>query len=317
MATRSNVKTKKKAGAAKGNLVEFGKGRSRTQQEPRPPFPKQHQPKPGIEAEVEPRPKYEAPLYRGAEKLKDKVALITGGDSGIGRAVAVLYAREGADVAVVYLPEEQQDAEETQRAVEEEGRRCLLIGGDVTDAEFCREAVEATVEELGKLDILVNNAAFQQHQESLDDLSEEQFEHTFRTNIFGYFNMAKAALAHMKAGAAIVNTGSITGLQGSAKLLDYSSTKGAIHAFTKSLAQNLVEKKIRVNCVAPGPVWTPLNIADKPAEEAAEHGKKTPMERPAQPEEVAPAYVFFASEADSSYITGEVLTLLGGETTAA
>jgi NAD(P)-dependent dehydrogenase (short-subunit alcohol dehydrogenase family) len=218
---------------------------------------------------------------------------------------------------VVYLPEEQQDAEETQRAVEQEGRRCLLIAGDVTDPEFCRDAVEQTVEEFGKLDILVNNAAFQQHQESIEELSDEQFEHTFQTNIFGYFRMAKAALAHMKPGAAIVNTGSVTGLQGSAKLLDYSSTKGAIHAFTKSLAQNLVEKKIRVNCVAPGPVWTPLNIADKPAEEAAEHGKKTPMERPAQPEEVAPAYVFFASEADSSYITGEVLTLLGGETTAA
>jgi NAD(P)-dependent dehydrogenase (short-subunit alcohol dehydrogenase family) len=321
MPTRSNTKANKKKNGnpAKGKLVDFGsrsKAR-RPQHEPKPPFPKQHQQKPGIEAEIEPRPKYEAPLYRGAEKLKDKVALITGGDSGIGRAVAVLYAREGADVAVVYLPEEQQDAEETQRAVEQEGRRCLLIAGDVTDPEFCRDAVEQTVEEFGKLDVLVNNAAFQQHQESIEELSEEQFEHTFQTNIFGYFRMAKAALAHMKPGAAIVNTGSVTGLQGSAKLLDYSSTKGAIHAFTKSLAQNLVEKKIRVNCVAPGPVWTPLNISDKPAEEAAEHGKKTPMERPAQPEEVAPAYVFFASEADSSYITGEVLTLLGGETTAA
>jgi len=319
MATRSTTKSKKKtASATKGKLVEFGsRGKAHTQQEPKPPFPKQHQQKPGIEAEVEPRPKYKAPRYRGADKLKDKIALITGGDSGIGRAVAVLYAREGADVAVVYLPEEQQDAEETQGAVEEEGRRCLLIAGDVTDPEFCREAVNTTVDELGKLDILVNNAAFQQHQESVEELSEEQFEHTFRTNIFGYFYMVKAAVAHMKAGAAIINTGSITGMEGSAKLLDYSSTKGAIHAFTKSLAQNLVEKKIRVNCVAPGPVWTPLNIADKEAEKAAEHGKDVPMERPAQPEEVAPAYVFFASEADSSYITGEVLTLLGGETTAA
>ncbi len=317
MASRTNVKPRnKKQPAAKGKVVEFG-NKPRTQKEPKPPFPKQHQQKPGIEAKIEPRPKYEAPHYRGADKLKDRVALITGGDSGIGRAVAVLYAREGADVAIVYLEEEQQDAEETRQAVEEEGRRCLLIPGDVTDPGFCREAVEQTVEEFGKLDILVNNAAFQQHQESLEELSEKQFEHTFRTNIFGYFYMAKAAIAHMKAGAAIVNTGSITGLQGSAKLLDYSSTKGAIHAFTKSLAQNLVKKKIRVNCVAPGPVWTPLNIADKPAEEAGEHGKDVPMERPAQPEEVAPAYVFFASEADSSYITGEVLTLLGGETTAA
>jgi NAD(P)-dependent dehydrogenase (short-subunit alcohol dehydrogenase family) len=193
----------------------------------------------------------------------------------------------------------------------------MLISGDVSDSEFCRQAVKETLETFGKLDILVNNAAFQQHQESLEDLDEEQWEHTFRTNIFGYFYMAKAALPHMKAGGAIVNTGSITGLEGSAQLLDYASTKGAIHAFTKSLAQNLVERKIRVNCVAPGPVWTPLNVADKPAGDAAEHGKDIPMGRPAQPEEVAPAFVFFASEADSSYITGEVLTLLGGETAAA
>jgi NAD(P)-dependent dehydrogenase (short-subunit alcohol dehydrogenase family) len=266
---------------------------------------------------MEPRPRYKAPLYKGSDKLLDKVALITGGDSGIGRSVAVLYAREGADVALVFLPEEKQDAEETAQAIEKEGRRCILVPGDVSDPDFCREAVEQTVDELGKLDILVNNAAFQQHQESLEDLSEEQWEKTFRTNIFGYFYMAKAALPHLKEGSAIVNTGSITGLQGNQNLLDYASTKGAIHAFTKSLAQNLVEKKIRVNCVAPGPVWTPLNIADKPAEKAGEHGKETPLERPAQPEEVAPAYVFFASEADSSYITGEVLTLLGGETTAA
>jgi NAD(P)-dependent dehydrogenase (short-subunit alcohol dehydrogenase family) len=187
----------------------------------------------------------------------------------------------------------------------------------VKDPRFCHAAVEQTVEEFGQLDILVNNAAFQQHQDSIEEITEKQWENTFRTNIFGYFYMAKAALPHLKPGSAIVNTGSVTGLQGNKELLDYASTKGAIHAFTKSLAQNLVEKKIRVNCVAPGPVWTPLNIADKPAEKAAEHGKATPMERPAQPEEVAPAFVFFASEADSSYITGEVLTLLGGETTAA
>jgi NAD(P)-dependent dehydrogenase (short-subunit alcohol dehydrogenase family) len=319
MPPRTNSRrNKKEASTGKGELVEFGnRNKARLRQEPKPPFPKQHQEKPGIEAKIEPRPKYEAPLYRGSEKLKGKVALITGGDSGIGRAVAVLYAREGADVAIVYLPQEQQDAEETQRAVEKEGRSCLLVPGDVTQPDFCRKAVKNTVEEFGQLDILVNNAAFQQHQESLAELSEEQFEHTFRTNIFGYFYMAKAAIGHMKPGSAIVNTGSITGLKGSARLLDYSATKGAIHAFTKSLAQNLVKKKVRVNCIAPGPVWTPLNIADKPAEEAAEHGGKVPMERPAQPEEVAPAYVFFVSNADSSYITGEVLTLLGGETTAA
>jgi NAD(P)-dependent dehydrogenase (short-subunit alcohol dehydrogenase family) len=317
MARRSTAQKRASKSESKGKLMAFETKRKAQQKEPKPPFPKQHQPHPGIEADVEPRPKYKAALYRGADKLLDKVALITGGDSGIGRAVAMLYAREGADIAVVFLPVEEKDAQETAKAVEDEGRRCVLIPGDVKDPDFCREAVEQTVEELGRLDILVNNAAFQQHQESIEDITEEQWENTFRTNIFGYFHMVKAALPHLKPGSAIVNTGSITGLQGSKELLDYASTKGAIHAFTKSLAQNLVEKKIRVNCVAPGPVWTPLNIVDKPPEKVAEHGKTTPMERPAQPEEVAPAFVFFASEADSSYITGEVLTLLGGETTAA
>jgi NAD(P)-dependent dehydrogenase (short-subunit alcohol dehydrogenase family) len=301
----------------KGKLVEFQNKNKRRQEKPKPPFPRQHQQKPGEESEIDPRPRYEAPGYRRSEKLKDKVALITGGDSGIGRAVAVLYSREGADVAIIYLAEEQRDAEETREAVEAEGRHCLLIPGDVSNAKFCRWAVQQVVDEYGKLDILVNNAAFQQHQKSIEELTEEQFEKTFRTNIFGYFFMAKAAIPHLKAGGAIVNTGSITGLQGSKALLDYSATKGAIHAFTKSLAQNLVEKKIRVNCVAPGPVWTPLNVADQKAKDVAEFGSDTPMQRPAQPEEIAPAYVFFASEADSSYVTGEVLTLLGGETTAA
>jgi len=287
------------------------------QEEPRPPFPKQHQERPGLEEKIKPRPRYKAPMYRAAGKLARKVALISGGDSGIGRAVAVLYAREGADVAIVYLPEEQTDAEETRRAVEAEGRKCVLLPGDVQDPEFCREAVAQTVKKLGKLDVLVNNAAYQQHQEKIEHLDIGQFERTFRTNIFGYFYMARAAIKHLKQGGAIINTGSITGLEGNAQLLDYASTKGAIHAFTKSLAQSLVERGIRVNCVAPGPVWTPLNVADKPPEQAAEHGQKVPMERPAQPEEVAPAYVFFASEGDSSYITGEVLTLLGGQTTAA
>lgn len=284
---------------------------------PKPPFPPQHQPKPGLESRIQPRPRYKAPAYRGSEKLNGRVALITGGDSGIGRAVAVLYAREGAEIAIVYLPEEQSDAEETRDAVAAEGQRCLLLPGDVRDAKFCKRAVEQVVNELGRLDVLVNNAAFQQHQKSIEDISDEQFEKTFRTNIFGYFYMARAAVPHLKRGSAIINTGSITGLQGSKELLDYSATKGAIHAFTKSLAQSLVEKQIRVNCVAPGPIWTPLNVADKEATKAGKHGEETPMERPGQPEEVAPAYVFFASSADSSYITGEVLTLLGGETTAA
>lgn len=301
----------------KGKLVEFQNKNKTGQEKPKPPFPSQHQQKPGEESNIHPRPRYEAPAYRGAEKLKDKVALITGGDSGIGRAVAVLYAREGADVAIVYLGEEQRDAEETRKAVEAEGRACMLIPGDVSDPKFCRWAVKQVLDEYGRLDILVNNAAFQQHQKSIEELTEEQFEKTFHTNIFGYFFMAKAAIPHLKTGSAIVNTGSITGLQGSKALLDYSATKGAIHAFTKSLAQSLVDRKIRVNCVAPGPVWTPLNVADQKAEDVAEFGSDTPMERPAPPEEIAPAYVFFASEADSSYVTGEVLTLLGGETTAA
>jgi NAD(P)-dependent dehydrogenase (short-subunit alcohol dehydrogenase family) len=306
----------KKGGRAGGAKKSASSKVNVRQQQPKSPMPAQHQAKPGIEAALSPRPEYQAPLYKGSGKLEGKAALITGGDSGIGRAVAVLYAREGADVSIVYLPEEHEDAEETLRAVEEEGRRALLIPGDVRDPEFCRQAVEKTVGEFGHLDILVNNAAFQQHQKSLEDITEEQLDMTFKTNIYGYFHMAKAALTHLKEGAVIINTGSITGLEGSKELLDYSATKGAIHAFTKSLAQNLVERKIRVNCIAPGPVWTPLNPSDKPAEKIPEFGADTPMKRPGQPEEMAPAYVFFASEADSSYITGEVLTLLGGDTTA-
>jgi NAD(P)-dependent dehydrogenase (short-subunit alcohol dehydrogenase family) len=285
-------------------------------EEPKSPMPAQHQRKPGIESKLDPRPRYEAPKYRGAGKLNRKVALITGADSGIGRAVAVLFAREGADVAFTYLPEEESDARETLEAIESEGRTAFSISGDLQNPEFCSRAVEQTVAKLGKLDILVNNAAHQQHQERLEDISEEQWDRTFKTNIYGYFRMTKAALPHLKKGSAIVNTGSITGLEGSKELLDYAATKGAIHAFTKSLAQNLVDKGIRVNCVSPGPVWTPLNPSDQPAKDVAKFGADTPMGRPAQPEEIAPAFVYFASEIDSSYVTGEILTLLGGETTA-
>jgi NAD(P)-dependent dehydrogenase (short-subunit alcohol dehydrogenase family) len=288
--------------------------RTEEQTQPAPPFPEQkRQEKPGLESEIAPRPEYQAPLYKGAGKLRGKAALITGGDSGIGRAVAILYAREGADVAIVYLPQEQSDAEETRNAIQSEGRRALLIPGDISQSKFCRDAVEKTVREFGKLDILVNNAAYQQNQEELVDISEEQWDRTFRTNIYGYFYMTKAAMPHLKRGSAVVNCSSVTGLRGSKHLLDYSSTKGAINAFTKSLAQNLVQKGIRVNAVAPGPVWTPLNVTDKPSDDLKSLGEKVPMKRPAQPEEIAPAFVFLASESDSSYITGEIITLLGGE----
>ncbi|HET6628792.1 MAG TPA: SDR family oxidoreductase [Woeseiaceae bacterium] len=283
---------------------------------PKPPFPPQDLEQPGLESRMDPEPRYEADSYRPAGKLEGKAALITGGDSGIGRAVAVMYAREGADVALVYLDEEQEDADTTRREIERCGRKALLIPGDVKDAEFCRRAVEQTVERFGRLDVLVNNAAFQKHRKSLGDIPLEQFERTFRTNIFGYFYMARFAVPHMQPGSSIVNTGSITGLEGSKSLIDYSATKGAIHAFTKSLAQNLVQSGIRVNCVAPGPVWTPLNPAEHGDEAIREFGAKTPMGRPAQPEEIAPAYVYFASNADSGYVTGHVLPQLGGETVA-
>jgi NAD(P)-dependent dehydrogenase (short-subunit alcohol dehydrogenase family) len=287
--------------------------------EPKPPFPEQKQSKPGIEEDLKPRPKYQAPKYKAAGKLNGLAALITGGDSGIGRAVAVLYAREGADVAITALPVERRDADETRRAVEAEGRRCLVIEGDLTDAAVCREAVDRTAKEFGRLDILVSNAAHQNRKPDLADVDDAEWDRTFKTNIYAYFWLVKAALPHMKAGAAIIATGSIVGIQGSAELPDYSATKGAIHALTKTLAQNLIKRGIRVNCVAPGPVWTPLNVADQghSAEKIAEFGKKTPLGRPAQPEEIAPAYVFLASDADSSFITGVVLPALGGETVGA
>ena len=274
-------------------------------------FAEQHQEKPGHEAELEPAPMYEAPEYKGSEKLRDMVALITGGDSGIGRAVAVLYAREGADVAIAYL-DEHEDAEETRRAVEAEGRRCIAIAGDVADPAFCEAAVKQTIDTFGHLDILVNNAAFQEHVNALEDLSEEHFDRTIKTNLYGYFHMAKAAVPHMKPGSSIVMTGSVTGIAGNKHLLDYSMTKGGIHAFARSLAAHLIERGIRVNVVAPGPVWTPLNPADRPPEQVAKFGAQTPMRRAAQPEEIAPAFVFMAAPSCSSYITGEILPIIGG-----
>src|SRR2546425_3702573 len=285
--------------------------------EPKPPFPRQHQPAPGLESKVKPRPRYQAEAYKAAGKLKGKTALITGGDSGIGRAVALLYAREGARVAITYLPEEQSDADETRRIVEAAGAQCLLLCGDLTDPKFCSDAVEATVRGLGGLDILVSNAAQQSRKESLNELTDADLDRTFRTNVYAYFRLARAALKHMKSGAAIIATSSVTGIKGSKELPDYSATKGAINAFTKTLAQALIDRGIRVNAVAPGPVWTPLNPSDAGAspEKVAQFGASKPMGRPAQPEDLAPAYVFLASNADSSYISGTVLQVMGGETT--
>ncbi len=283
---------------------------------PKPPFPPQDMEPPGLEDEMTPGPRFEAPAYRAAGKLEGKVALVTGGDSGIGRAVAVLFAREGADVALVYLHEEQKDADDTKNEIESHNRRVLLIPGDVSSPDFCADAVARVLSGLGRLDILVNNAAYQKHRADVADVSVEQWENTFDTNVLGYFLMSKHALEHLPAGGAIINTGSITGLEGSPALLDYASTKGAIHAFTKSLAKNVVERGIRVNCVAPGPVWTPLNPAERSDEDIKDFGAGTPLGRPAQPEEIAPSFVFFASAADSGYISGHVLPLLGGDTTA-
>lgn len=291
--------------------------RPQMQQEPKPPFPEQKQSGTGIEAELDPKPRYEGSRYKPAGKLEGKCALITGGDSGIGRAVAVMYAREGADVAISYLAQEQRDADETRRAVEAEGRRCVLLPGDLAKTKFANELVDKAVKELGRLDILVSNAAHQNRKKSLEELEDEELETTFQVNILACIRLCRASLRHMKPGAAIIITSSETGIMGSKELPDYSATKGAINAFTKTLAQNVLEKGIRVNAIAPGPVWTPLNPADDgmtPAK-VAKFGQQAPIGRPAQPEELAPSYVFLASDADSSYITGIVLQVMGGETT--
>lgn len=272
--------------------------------------PQQQARQPGVESEMEPRPRAEEREHHGSGKLRGKVALVTGGDSGIGRAVAVAFAKEGADIAVVYL-DEHRDAGETKRLVEKEDRRCILIAGDVGQDAFCREAVERTASEFGKLDILINNAGEQHPQDSIEKLSTEQLERTFRTNIFSFFFMVKAALKHLKPGSTIVNTTSVTAYKGSAHLLDYSATKGAIVAFTRSLALNLIEKGIRVNAVAPGPIWTPLIPSTFPTEKVEHFGANTPMKRPGEPVEVATCFVFLASE-DSSYIAGQVLHPNGG-----
>lgn len=289
------------------------------QSEPTPPQKAQKLSKPGLEHEMKEKPRWMAPKYKPAGKLEGKVALITGGDSGIGRAVAYLYALEGADVCINYLPEEEKDAQITKEAIEGEGRRCLTIAGDLREKSFCQNLVDRTVKELGQLDILVSNAAWQNRKESIEDITEEEWRRTFQTNMDAYFFLCQAAVKYMRPGSSIISTSSEVAIVGSEKLLDYSSTKGAMIAFTKSLAQNLIKKGIRVNSVAPGPVWTPLNPADEGADKKKikEFGKSQPIGRAAQPEEIAPAYVFLASDADSSYISGIVLEEMGGLTAAA
>ena len=305
---KASVRAGKKPKASNGHEKPPVQAGTRAQPER---MPAQHLDKPGDEHALRLQPRFLAPDYVGSGKLEGMGTIVTGGDSGIGRAVAVLFAREGADVAIVYL-DEHEDARETKRWVEKEGRRCILLPGDVKDTAFCKRAVEETVAAFGRLDVLVNNAAFQQHAGSLEDITDAQLEETLQTNIGGYFHMARAALPHMKEGGSIVNNGSETALFGSKELLDYSATKGAIHAFTKSLASSLLELGIRVNAVAPGPVWTPLNPADRPADKVAEFGARSDMGRPAQPEEISPAFVFLASPVTASYISGAILPVMGG-----
>ena len=282
-------------------------------EKPRPPFPAQHQEPPGLEEEMKPLPQYQGKEYKPSGKLINKTALITGGDSGIGRAVAFMFAREGANVAITYLPEESQDAQMIRQEIEKLKKQCLCLEGDVADSSFCKEAVEKTVRELGGLDILVNNAATMLQNTSIDTISDEDIERIFRVNMFSYFYMVRSALKHMKRGSSIINTGSIVGSRGGDRMTEYAATKGANHAFTKSLAKELLPRGIRVNCVAPGPVWTPLQAAYQSEESIVHFGEQNPMGRPGQPDELAPIYVFLASNADSSYMSGEIIFVTGGD----
>jgi len=308
---QSAIDDKEAAGQEKAEVE--GAVQAGARRYPEPPFPEQHQRKPGDEAALDPAPLYDAPFYKGSGKLDGMAAVITGGDSGIGRAVAVLFGREGCDVVIGHL-DEDKDAEETKGAVEAEGRRCVVIKGDVADPAVSEALVRAALDSFGRLDVVVPNAAFQEHVNRLEDLTFEHFDRTLKTNLYGYFNLVKAAVPHLKPGGSIVMTGSVTGLMGNEQLLDYSMTKGGIHAFARSLGTHLAPRGVRVNVVAPGPVWTPLNPADKDAESTAQFGSQTVMKRPAQPEEIAPAFVFLASPQTSSFITGEILPIIGGYT---
>jgi len=300
-----------KAGKGDDDEKQGGAVQAGARHYPEPPFPRQHQTKPGNEAALDPAPMYDAPFWKGSGKLEGFAAIITGADSGIGRSVAVLFAREGCDIVICHL-DEDGDAAATKAAVEAEGRRAIVLKGDVADPAFSRMAVDETLRAFGRIDVVVPNAAFQEHVQAFEDLTFAHFDRTLKTNLYGYFNLTQAAVPHMKAGGAIVMTGSVTGILGNKDLLDYSMTKGGIHAFARSLGTHLAPRGIRVNVVAPGPVWTPLNPADKQAADVAGFGAKTVMKRPAQPEEIAPAYVFLASPQMSSFITGEVLPIIGG-----
>ncbi len=283
------------------------------EEKPIPPFPPQHQEAPGLEAEMSPLPQYQAKEYKPSDKLLNKTALITGGDSGIGRAVAFLFAKEGANVAITYLPEESRDAEILTEEIEKLGKKCLCIEGDVSNSGFCKEAVDKTVQELGALDILVNNVATMSPADNIENFLDEDLERMYRVNVFSYYYMTRAALRYLKKGACIINTGSIGGSRGSGYPI-YSATKAATHILTKALSQELLPRGIRVNCVAPGPVWTPLQvIKDSSEEDIVDFGARNPMGRPGQPDEMAPAYVYLASEADSSYMTGEIIFITGGD----